>query len=60
MKQIAVIGGGAAGMMAALTAAQPGWRQRFFWAKKIIRYIFLRKMKSLEKRYISQERDAAM
>ena len=44
MKQIAVIGGGAAGMMAALAAALR----------------FMRKMRSWGKKFISPARDAAM
>lgn len=49
MKQIAVIGGGAAGMMAALTAAKQGCRVTIY-----------EKNEKLGKKFISPARDAAM
>ena len=48
MRKVLVIGGGAAGMMAAVTAAKNGGQ-----------VLFSRKMKSLGRRFLSQEKDGA-
>lgn len=49
MEKIAVIGGGAAGMMAAISAAET-----------VMKSIFLRKMRNLERKYLSREKEDAI
>lgn len=49
MERIAVVGGGAAGMMAAVSAAET-----------VTKSIFLKKMKSLGRRFLLPERDGVI
>ena len=49
MEKVLIVGGGAAGMMASVFAAERGYEVHVF-----------EKMKNLEKKSILQERDAAM